>query len=99
MAGGSGRSFGDGPIHELSAEGWDRTLELNLRSQALVARAVVRRMLAQEAHADGGRGAIVLVSSVLASHPVPELFATHAYAAAKGGIVAARHRHGGHLRP
>ncbi|HTC86252.1 MAG TPA: SDR family oxidoreductase, partial [Candidatus Acidoferrum sp.] len=27
-------------------------------------------------------------SSVLAAHPVPELFATHAYAAAKGGIVS-----------
>ncbi len=88
VAGGSGRRFGDGPIHELSVEGWDRTLELNLRSQALVARAVVRRMLSQDAQPDGGRGAIVLVSSVLASHPVPELFATHAYAAAKGGIVA-----------
>ena len=36
VAGGSGRRFGDGPIHELTAEGWDRTLELNLRSQALV---------------------------------------------------------------
>ncbi|HEX7473589.1 MAG TPA: SDR family oxidoreductase [Candidatus Limnocylindrales bacterium] len=88
VAGGSGRRFGDGPIHELTADGWDRTLELNLRSQALVSRAVVRRMLAQEPNASGTRGAIVLVSSVLASHPVPELFATHAYAAAKGGIVA-----------
>ncbi len=40
VAGGSGRRFGDGPIHELTAEGWDRTLELNLRSQALTCRAV-----------------------------------------------------------
>jgi NAD(P)-dependent dehydrogenase (short-subunit alcohol dehydrogenase family) len=88
VAGGSGRRFGDGPIHELTAEGWDRTLELNLRSQALVSRAVVRRMLAQDPLASGARGSIVLVSSVLASHPVPELFATHAYAAAKGAIVS-----------
>jgi NAD(P)-dependent dehydrogenase (short-subunit alcohol dehydrogenase family) len=29
-------------------------------------------------------GSIVLVTSVLASNPVPELFATHAYAAIKG---------------
>ena len=49
VAGGSGRRFGDGPIHELTAEGWDRTLELNLRSQALTCRAVVRQMLAQAA--------------------------------------------------
>lgn len=88
VAGGSGRRFGDGPLHELSAEGWDRTIELNLRSQALVGRAVLRQMLAQEPRDGDGRGAIVLVSSVLAAHPVPDLFATHAYAAAKGGIVA-----------
>jgi NAD(P)-dependent dehydrogenase (short-subunit alcohol dehydrogenase family) len=42
-------------------------VELNLRSQALVARAATRAMLA------GGGGSIVLVSSVLAMHPVPEL--------------------------
>jgi NAD(P)-dependent dehydrogenase (short-subunit alcohol dehydrogenase family) len=88
VAGGSGRRFGDGPIHELTAAGWDRTLELNLRSQALVSRAVVRRMLAQDPLDHGGRGAIVLVSSVLSAHPVPGLFATHAYAAAKGAIVS-----------
>lgn len=88
VAGGSGRRFGDGPIHEMTAEGWDRTLELNLRSQALVCRAVVRAMLAQEPLPAGGRGSIVLVSSVLASRPVPELFATHAYAAAKGAIAS-----------
>jgi NAD(P)-dependent dehydrogenase (short-subunit alcohol dehydrogenase family) len=88
VAGGSGRRFGDGPIHELSVEGWDRTLALNLRSQALVCRAVVRRMLAQPARAGGARGSLVLIGSVLATNPVPELFATHAYAAAKGAISA-----------
>src|SRR5688572_30134816 len=45
VAGGSGRRYGDGPIHELTAEGWDRTLEINLRSQALTCGAVVRQML------------------------------------------------------
>jgi len=88
VVGGSGRTFGDGPIHELTMAGWDRTLELNLRSQALVARAVTRAMLGQTPTDVGSRGSIVLVSSVLAAHPVPELFATHAYAAAKGAIVA-----------
>jgi len=87
VAGGSGRVFGDGPIHELSAEGWDRTIELNLRSQALVARAVTRAMLEQPAR-PVARGSIVLMSSVLATRPVPELFATHAYAAAKGAIAS-----------
>jgi NAD(P)-dependent dehydrogenase (short-subunit alcohol dehydrogenase family) len=88
VAGGSGRHFGDGPIHELTAEGWDRTLEQNLRSQAMVSRAVARQMLGQEPNASGTRGSIVLISSVLASRPVPELFATHAYAAAKGAIAS-----------
>jgi NAD(P)-dependent dehydrogenase (short-subunit alcohol dehydrogenase family) len=88
VAGGSGRRFGDGPIHELTVGGWDRTMELNLRSQALVSRAVVRAMLAQDPLPTGSRGSIVLVSSVLASRPVPELFATLAYAAAKGAIAS-----------
>ena len=88
VAGGSGRRFGDGPLHELTVEGWDRTLDLNLRTQALVARAVVRRMLAREPDDDGRRGSVLLMSSALATDPVPELFATHAYAAAKGAINA-----------
>ncbi len=81
VAGGSGRRYGDGPIHELSIDGWDATVELNLRTQALVARAVVRHMLER-----GGGGSVVLVSSVLADHPEPQLFGTHAYAATKGAI-------------
>lgn len=88
VAGGSGRSFGDGPIHSLTAAGWDQTLALNLRSQALVARAVVRQMLAQEPRNGKRRGSVLLMSSVSAFHPVPEHFGTHAYAAAKGGIEA-----------
>jgi NAD(P)-dependent dehydrogenase (short-subunit alcohol dehydrogenase family) len=88
VAGGSGRRFGDGPIHALTAEAWDRTLELNLRSQAMICRATVRQMLGQPPDRGGTRGAILLMSSVLATHPVPGLFETHAYAAAKGAIVS-----------
>ena len=88
VAGGSGRRFGDGPIHELTPEGWDRTLELNLRTQALTCRAVVRQMLAQEPNSSGSRGSILLMGSVTATDPAPEFFATHAYAAAKGAITA-----------
>ena len=87
VAGGSGRRFGDGSIHRMTAEAWDRTIALNLRSQALVAGAVVRRMLEQPQTDAGSRGSVVLVSSVLATSPVPGLFETHAYAAAKGGIA------------
>jgi NAD(P)-dependent dehydrogenase (short-subunit alcohol dehydrogenase family) len=88
VAGGSGRPFGDGPIHTVSADAWEATIRLNLTSQALVCAAVVRRMLDQAPDETGGRGSIALVTSVLATHPVPELFATHAYAAAKGAIVS-----------
>jgi NAD(P)-dependent dehydrogenase (short-subunit alcohol dehydrogenase family) len=88
VAGGSGRRFGDGPIHGLSAEAWDRTLELNLRSHFLVVRETLRRMLDAEPRPSVGRGSIVLVGTVLASRPVPSDFGTHAYAAAKGGLAA-----------
>ena len=88
VAGGSGRRFGDGPIHELSIEGWDRTIEMNLRTQALTCRAVVRQMLAQEPNDSGTRGSILLMGSVTATDPAPGFFATHAYAAAKGATTA-----------
>jgi NAD(P)-dependent dehydrogenase (short-subunit alcohol dehydrogenase family) len=88
VAGGSGRRFGDGPIHDVTGDAWDATLSLNLRTQALVCGAVVRQMLAQEPNDSGTRGSIVLMGSVTATDPVPAFFATHAYAAAKGAIAA-----------
>jgi NAD(P)-dependent dehydrogenase (short-subunit alcohol dehydrogenase family) len=88
VAGGSGRRFGDGLIDTVSREAWDRTLELNLTTQALVCGAVVARMRAQEPNASGTRGSILLVGSVTATDPAPEHFGTHAYAAAKGAIAA-----------
>jgi NAD(P)-dependent dehydrogenase (short-subunit alcohol dehydrogenase family) len=88
VAGGSGRRYGDGPIHELTSDGWDQTLAINLKSQALTCRAVVRQMLAQEPNSSGTRGSILLMGSVTATDPVPAFFATHAYAAAKGATNA-----------
>ncbi len=88
VAGGSGRPFGDGPIHTITRDAWDRTLELNLTTQALVCRSVVARMRDQEPNGSGTRGSILLMGSVTATDPAPEFFATHAYAAAKGAIVA-----------
>ena len=88
VAGGSGRRFGDGPIHAVGRDAWERTLELNLTTQALVCRSVVARMRAQEPNGSGTRGSILLMGSVTATDPAPEFFATHAYAAAKGAINA-----------
>ena len=88
VAGGSGRRFGDGPIHTVTREAWDRTLELNLTTQAIVCRAVVAQMRDQEPNGSGTRGSILLMGSVTSTDPAPEHFATHAYAAAKGAITA-----------
>lgn len=84
VAGGSGRRFGDGPIHEASLDGWRETLELNGVPTFLAAREAVRAMLPPDGHG----GSIVIVTSVLATDPVPALFATHAYAAIKGAQEA-----------
>lgn len=88
VAGGSGRRFGDGPIDAVARDAWDRTLELNLTTQALVCGAVVARMRAQEPNGSGTRGSILLMGSVTSTDPSPEHFGTHAYAAAKGAITA-----------
>ncbi|WP_210416761.1 SDR family NAD(P)-dependent oxidoreductase [Microcella pacifica] len=82
VAGGSGRRLGDGPLHEIPLEGWDRTLGLNLTTTFLAARETIRALLA------GGRGgSLLLTTSVLGWSPSPEHFSTHAYAAAKAAIV------------
>jgi len=81
VAGGSGRGYGDGPAHDMSLAGWEQTLQLNVNPMFLASRNALRLMR-------GSGGSIVLVSSVLATRPVPELFATHAYAAAKGATNA-----------
>ena len=88
VAGISGRRFGDGPLHEATLEGWETVLRANATSQFLVARAAIRRMRGQEPDATGSCGAVLLMSSTLATHPAPAFFATHAYAASKGAVEA-----------
>jgi NAD(P)-dependent dehydrogenase (short-subunit alcohol dehydrogenase family) len=94
VAGGSGRRFGDGPIHELTDEGWARTLELNLSSVFFSNRAAIRQFLAQ-----GVGGAIVNLASVLAWSPSPNHFATHAYATAKSGVIGLSKSIAAHYAP
>jgi NAD(P)-dependent dehydrogenase (short-subunit alcohol dehydrogenase family) len=88
VAGLSGRRFGDGPVHECSDEGWDLTLANNLTTMFRMCRAVVGRMLVQEPAENGLRGAILNMGSVSAVSPEPRHFATHAYAAGKGAVIA-----------
>lgn len=82
VAGGSGRKMGDGPLHELSLEGWNKTLELNLTSLMLSNQAAVSQFIRQ-----GSGGSILNMGSVLGFSPSPKHFSTHAYAAAKSAII------------
>lgn len=81
VAGGSGRAFGDGPLHGISLEGWEATLRLNLTTAFLTAREAIR------CFRTSGSGSLVLTSSVLAWSPSARHFSTHAYAAAKAAIA------------
>ena len=82
VAGASGRKFGDGPLHLISDEGWQRTFDVNLKTMFLMSRTVLRRMMVRE------RGAILNMATVTAYSPEPKNFSTHAYAAAKGAAIA-----------
>jgi NAD(P)-dependent dehydrogenase (short-subunit alcohol dehydrogenase family) len=82
VAGGSGRRHGDGPLHELTDEGWRYTLDENLTSLAYSNRAAVQEFLKQ-----GTGGSILNMGSVLGFSPSAHFFATHAYAAAKAAII------------
>lgn len=82
VAGGSGRKWGDGPLHECTLEGWNKTLELNLSSVMLSNRAVIRYWRQM-----GRGGAILNLGSVLGFSPSPGFFYTHAYAASKSAII------------
>ena len=82
VAGGSGRRFGDGPLHELSKEGWEQTLNLNLTSLMLSNQAAVKNFLKRK-----NGGTILNMGSVLGYSPSPHHFVTHAYAAAKSAAI------------
>ncbi len=80
-AGASGRRWGDGPVDSCTIEGWQRTIDVNLTSIFLVCRATAPHLQAT------GGGSIINLSSVLGMVGGDADFATHAYAAAKAGII------------
>ena len=82
VAGGSGRKMGDGPLHEITLDGWNKTLELNLTSLMLSDQAAVNKFLELKKG-----GTILNMSSVLSYSPSPQYFSTHAYAAAKSAVI------------
>lgn len=83
VAGISGRRFGDGPLHECSDDGWQTTIDANLKSTFLTNRAAVRHFLQEKQP-----GTILNMASTLAFSPSPHHFNTFAYAATKGGIIS-----------
>jgi NAD(P)-dependent dehydrogenase (short-subunit alcohol dehydrogenase family) len=82
VAGGSGRRMGDGPLHDITLEGWNYTFELNLTSLFLSNQAAVRKFLELKK-----AGTILNMGSVLGYSPSPKYFTTHAYATTKAAII------------
>ena len=82
VAGGSGRKMGDGPLHKLTLDGWDKTLALNLTSLMLSNKAAINQFMEQNSG-----GTILNLGSVLGFSPSPQHFSTHGYAAAKSAII------------
>lgn len=82
VAGGSGRKFGDGPLGEITDDGWRETMRLNLDALFYSNRAAVQQFEAQNTG-----GSILNMTSVLAYSPSPKFFATHGYAASKAAVI------------
>jgi NAD(P)-dependent dehydrogenase (short-subunit alcohol dehydrogenase family) len=81
VAGISGRSLGDGPLHECTPEAWQALMNIHAAGTFYVCHEVIRHWMEASR-----KGAIVNTGSVLARSPEREFFATHAYAASKGAI-------------
>lgn len=94
VAGGSGRRFGDGPLHACTDTGWAETIALNQTSVFYSNRAALAAFLAA-----GRGGAILNMASVLAFSPAPAHFAAHAYAAAKAAILGLTRAAAAHYAP
>jgi NAD(P)-dependent dehydrogenase (short-subunit alcohol dehydrogenase family) len=82
IAGGSGRNFGDGPLHEMTVDAWQKTMDLNMTSVMLSNQAAIVHWTK-----NNQSGSILNTSSVLAFSPSAKFFHTHAYAAAKAAVV------------
>jgi NAD(P)-dependent dehydrogenase (short-subunit alcohol dehydrogenase family) len=94
VAGGSGRKQGDGPLHEISDEGWNYTLNENLTSLFYSNRAATQQFLKQ-----GSGGTVLNMGSVLGFSPSPKFFSTHAYATTKAAIIGLTKSAAAHYAP
>jgi NAD(P)-dependent dehydrogenase (short-subunit alcohol dehydrogenase family) len=81
VAGLSGRSLGDGPLHECSTAAWQTLMNVHATGTFFVCREVLKCWMATKQS-----GTIVNTGSVLARFPERRFFATHAYPASKGAV-------------
>jgi NAD(P)-dependent dehydrogenase (short-subunit alcohol dehydrogenase family) len=81
VAGLSGRSLGDGPLHECSTEAWRILMDVHALGTFFVCREVLKNWMAEKQ-----AGNILNMGSVLARYPERRYFATHAYPASKGAV-------------
>jgi NAD(P)-dependent dehydrogenase (short-subunit alcohol dehydrogenase family) len=81
VAGLSGRSLGDGPLHECSTAAWQTLMAVHAQGTFFVCREILQDWMAAKQP-----GVILNTGSVLARYPEPRFFATHAYASSKGAV-------------
>lgn len=81
VAGLSGRSLGDGPLHQCSTAAWHNLMNVHAAGTFFVCRQVLEIWMATKQS-----GAILNTGSVLARFPERRFFATHAYSASKGAV-------------
>ncbi len=70
----------DGYAHEISEEGWDRTLDVSLKATWMIARGILPKMQGEQ-----GGGVFIITGSV---HSIRGYAHRTAYQAAKGGLLA-----------
>jgi NAD(P)-dependent dehydrogenase (short-subunit alcohol dehydrogenase family) len=75
----AGNLFHAAPLHEITDEVWDETIDIFLKGVFRFTRAAIPVMIRQ------GEGSIVNISTVAALKAIPG-FPMHAYAAAKAGV-------------
>ena len=86
VAGGSGRRFGDGLIHEVSGDAWDATLahEPAERRRSSAVRSS-GRCATRQPNNSGTRGSILLMGSVTATDPVARVLRDACVCGGQGG--------------
>jgi NAD(P)-dependent dehydrogenase (short-subunit alcohol dehydrogenase family) len=81
VAGLSGRSLGDGPLHECSTAAWETLMKVHATGTFFVCREVIQSWMDNQQP-----GIILNTGSVLARYPERTFFATNAYPASKGAV-------------